>query len=216
MAAPASPQLYLITPPLDDAEAFSGPFEAALSATPIACAMIKLATPDEGTAKKIIRALSAIARAHDTALLVEGSPQMAVRADADGIHLRCQSETLERDLDEALQTLKPDRIVGAGLLKSKHDSMTAGERDIDYLMFGEPTADGYVPPFDQTLERVTWWAEIFKVPCVAYAGELDHVKQLADAGADFVALGDLVWADARGPTAALGEVHTLLKRKAKA
>ena len=43
-------------------------------------------------------------------------------------------------------------------------------------------------------ERVGWWAEIFETPCVAYAENIAAVAALADAGADFVALGDAVWA----------------------
>ncbi len=53
--------------------------------------------------------------------------------------------------------------------------MEAGERDIDYVMFGEPRADGFVPPLAQTIERAEWWAAIFNVPCVAYAPDLDSV-----------------------------------------
>ena len=61
-------------------------------------------------------------------------------------------------------------------------------------MFGEPGRDGVAPPLEATLERVGWWAEIFETPCVAYAARLEDVAALAAAGADFVALGDAVWA----------------------
>ena len=40
---------------------------------------------------------------------------------------------------------------------------------------------------------MTWWAELFEVPCIGYAASADEVRPLAQAGADFVALGDWIW-----------------------
>ena len=77
-------------------------------------------------------------------------------------------------------------------------AMTAGEADVDYLMFGEPRPDGYVPPLLTTLDQTRWWADIFNVPCVAYAATLDDVWPLVEAGAEFIALGDALWTDPRG------------------
>jgi thiamine-phosphate pyrophosphorylase len=55
-------------------------------------------------------------------------------------------------------------------------------------MFGEPETDGTRPAFDAIVERVAWWAELFELPCVAYAADPDEVAALAAAGADFVAI----------------------------
>jgi thiamine-phosphate pyrophosphorylase len=128
------------------------------------------------------------------ALLLDGHPDIVARADADGAHLTGIDAFIA-----ALDRLKPDRIAGAGGLKTRHDAMLAAERGADYLMFGEP--DGGQPPFDEVIERVAWWAELFELPCVGYAASLDEVGALAAAGADFVALGDFVFSDSRGPSA---------------
>ena len=62
--------------------------------------------------------------------------------------------------------------------------------------------------FDAVLERVAWWTEMFQVPCVAYAANVDEVEALARAGADFVAVGEAVWRDrARASRAAVGAAH---------
>jgi thiamine-phosphate pyrophosphorylase len=90
--------------------------------------------------------------------------------------------------------LKPDRIAGAGGLKTRHDAMIAGESGSDYVMFGEPDPTGRRPAFSAILDRVAWWAELFELPCVGYAGSFAEIEPLAVAGADFVALGDFVWA----------------------
>src|SRR5690606_37960414 len=82
---------------------------------------------------------------------------------------------------------------GVGGLHSRHDTMVAAESGVDFVMFGEPDASGKRPGFSALLERVSWWAEIFQLPCVAFASSIDEVKPLAGARADFVALGNAIW-----------------------
>jgi thiamine-phosphate pyrophosphorylase len=73
--------------------------------------------------------------------------------------------------------------------------MLAGELGADYVMFGEPDASGKSPSFEAVIERVTWWAGIFEIPCVAFAGTTDQAVELARVGADFIALGAALWSD---------------------
>jgi thiamine-phosphate pyrophosphorylase len=77
-------------------------------------------------------------------------------------------------------------------------------------MFGEPNADGTRPAAEHTLERVDWWAEIFNVPCVGYAGTLEEIGPLAEAGAEFVALSDAVWQHPAGPADAIKQANAIL------
>lgn len=207
-----SPSLYLITPRLTEALSFAPALEAALDAGVVACVLVLLDARDEGEARKIIRTLAPIAQDRGAALLVEDNVQLAQRAGADGVHIRTRGDENEPELKEAIRKLKPDGIVGAGGLKTRHDAMSAGELDVDYVMFGEPARDGYTPPSSGTLERVGWWAEIFNVPAVGYAGKLDQVAELAQAGADFVALGDAVWNDPRGPASAVRDAMAAIAR----
>src|SRR5919202_1185081 len=90
-------------------------------------------------------------QAKGVALLLDGHPELVARAGADGAHL-----TGIDALTEALDTLKPERIAGAGGLPTRHDAMLAGERGADYLMFGEP--GDRRPGVDEITERVAWWA----------------------------------------------------------
>src|SRR6202035_5562468 len=112
-----------------------------------------------------------------------------------------------------LPTLKPDRIAGAGGLRSRHDAMLAGEASADYVMFGEPDRRGGRPLLDAIEERLTWWSELFEQPCVGYAASLDEVAPLAHAGADFVALGDWIWTQAEAPAAAIAAAAGLLAER---
>jgi thiamine-phosphate pyrophosphorylase len=103
------------------------------------------------------------------------------------------------------------RIAGCGGLNSRHDAMLAAEAGADYVLFGEPDQAGHRPSLEAVAERVTWWAEIFEPPCVGFAATLVEVDVLAAAGADFVAVGDCIFDDIRGPAAALADAaHRLV------
>ncbi len=191
-------RLYLITPPLAAAQPFDAALKAALGAGDVACVLVRFATPDPGARKTIVRALTPFVQDFGAALLLAADPQLAARAGADGAHVTGVGETL----DQAIESLKPDRIVGVGGLDSRDACMAAGELDVDYLMFGG--LDDSMSPA-AVLERTQWWAEIFNVPCVAFAQSLTEVDALSNAGAEFIALDAAVWDDARGPAAAVAE-----------
>jgi thiamine-phosphate pyrophosphorylase len=114
-------------------------------------------------------------------------------------------------LDEALESMKPERIVGAGSLRTRDEAMTAGEKGADYVMFGEPRDGAPATALELLLERVDWWAEIFETPCVAYAETIEAAGRLARAGADFVALEGAVW-NAERPAEAAREAYSALSR----
>jgi thiamine-phosphate pyrophosphorylase len=203
-----TPRIYLLTPPLADATAFFPRLESALASADVACVLLDLRTRDPSDAKRVVRAVAPIVQRRDAALLVR-DPVLAARAGADGVHVAAGPE-FERDLRGVIESVKPERIVGVGNVRTKHDAMIAGELDADYVMFGDPSADGWTPPREAVLERVSWWAEIFNAPCVAYAADLADAAAFAAAGADFIALGDAIWSDARGPESALDRVKVAL------
>lgn len=191
------PRLYLVTPVVDDAAAFAGPLAAALAAGDVAAVLLRLAPGDERTLINAVKTLAPAVQQREAALILDGHGNLVARGGADGAHL-----TGTEAFEAALDMLKPDRIAGCGGLDTRHDAMLAAERGADYVMFGEPAADGRRPAFDLIEERVAWWAEVFEAPCVAYAGSLDEVAPLVAAGADFVALGDWIWSDAAANVAA--------------
>lgn len=186
------PRLVLVSPPLDDAATFVAPATAAARAGGVASLLVRLSATDPGRRKAIVRAVCEAVQPEGVAVIVVGDAQLAARADADGVHL----ESVGEELDAALKGLRPKRIVGVGRLPTRDEAMLAGEAEPDYLLFGEPAADGFVRPLDWRVERVGWWAEIFNLPCIGYAAAADEVAPLAAAGADFVALGDWLWREA--------------------
>ena len=198
--ARAAPRLYLVTPPLGDTGAIADSLAQALNATDIAAVLLRLQDGDEQALLARIQALRILIQSNGAALLLDGHAGLVARAEADGAHLTGTDALLA-----AVPSLKPALIAGCGGLATRHDSMVAGESGADYVMFGEPGADGSRPGFDAVIERVAWWSEVLTIPCVAYAENLDQAEALAQAGADFVAVGEAVWRDAN-------EIATAAKR----
>lgn len=199
------PRLYLVTPELDDAAAFAAALDPVLAAGNVAAVLLRLKEGDERRLINRAKSVIAAVQRRDIALLLDGRPELAARAGADGAHL-AGIEALR----DALPTLKPDRIAGVGALHSRHDAMLAGEANADYVMFGEPDRRGGRPSIEALEERLAWWAELFQPPCIGYAASAGEIRQLAQAGADFVALGEWIWTESGGAEKAVAEASETL------
>ncbi len=199
--------LYLITPALRLAESsrFAKVFAEVLGAAPVASALVRLAPGAESDAKAIIAPLLQSASSAGCAMLIENDARLAARLGADGVHVAGAGD----DLATAIESLKPERIVGAGSLRLRDDAMAAGEQGADYVMFGEPHGRAPAMTLELLTERVGWWAEIFETPCVAYAESIAAARELTRAGADFVALDEAIW-NAPSPIEAVRQAHRLL------
>jgi len=206
---PPLPRLYLVTPVAGDIGGLGETLGAMLATTDIAAVLLRLAPADERTQINRVKTLAPLVQENGAALLLDGLPGIVARSGADGAHLT----GIEAFLG-AMPNLKPDRIAGAGGLETRHDAMSAAEKGADYVMFGEPDADGTRPAFAAVCERVSWWADVFESPCVGYAGSMAEIAALAACGADFVAAGEFLFADPRGPAAAIEEAARVLAGEA--
>lgn len=195
-----APRLYLVTPELSDPGGVAEALAGALGAADVAAVLVRLSASDDRTLINRVKALAPTVQDRGAALLLDGHADIVARAGADGAHL-AGIEAFKA----ALAALKPARIAGCGGLKTRHDAMLAAEAGADYVMFGEPDTEGRRAPFDAIVERVAWWAELFEIPCVGFAATVDEIGPLAAAGADFVAVGDCIFGDARGPAAAVAQ-----------
>jgi thiamine-phosphate pyrophosphorylase len=202
-----TPRLYLATPVVDDPASLLAELPALLAAADVAAVLVRLKETDQRTMISRIKALAPIVQNAGAALLVDGHPEIVARGGADGAHLPGIAA-----LKEAMPSLKPDRIAGVGGLTTRHHSMDAGELGADYLLFGEPDANGQRPSAQAIAERLDWWAELFEPPCVGFAMSFEEAHDFAASGADFVLVGDFVWSVPRGPMAALIEVDAEIKK----
>ena len=213
-----APRLYLATPVVDDPSSLLANLPGLLAEADVAAVLLRLKTTDQRTMISRIKTLAPVIQDRGAALLLDGHVELVARAGADGAHL-----TGIEAMEDALPTLKPDRIAGVGGLTTRHDSMAAGEAGADYVLFGEPDASGQRPSVEAIAERLQWWAELFEPPCVGFAASRQEIGEFAAAGADFVLVGDFIWADPRGAAAALldaeqaiRQVQTAMSGKVKA
>jgi thiamine-phosphate pyrophosphorylase len=211
MPRPA-PRLYLATPAVEDPASLVATLPGLLSAADIAAVLLRLKQTDQRGTISRIKAVAPMVQGSGAALLLDGQLldgrlELIARGGADGAHLSGIAA-----LEQALPSLKPDRIAGVGGLATRHDSMTAGEFGADYVLFGEIDAEGRRPSHEAIAERLAWWAELFEPPCVGFATSLEEAHDFAASGADFVLVGDFVWSDPRGPKAALIEVDAAIKK----
>jgi thiamine-phosphate pyrophosphorylase len=204
-------RLFLITPRQIDLATFPATLEAALAAGDVASLLIAPEDVSDMVLQRIAEVLTPIGQQYGAAVLVRDDTRAAGRAKADGIHV----ETGPADLRAACLSFQPNRIVGAGALKTRDDAMAAGETGADYVFFGMLGAAEAPEPHPRSLDLTDWWVPLFEIPCVCLAGsDLASVDRVAAAGADFVALRDAVWADPRGPAAAVADACRRLEAAA--
>jgi len=199
------PRLYLVTPAAGDVKALAAELAAALEAAEIAAVLLRLPEGDDRSLINRIKVIAPVVQKSGAALILDGHPGIVARGGADGAHLDGVTA-----YEAAAGDLQPDRIAGAGGLNTRHDAMLVAEAGADYVMFGEPDADNERPSFDAVVERISWWSEVFEAPCVGYAASIDEIAPLAQAGADFVAIGDFVFSDPRGIAAAIADAASRL------
>jgi thiamine-phosphate pyrophosphorylase len=202
-----APRLYLATPEVDDPSRLVAELPELLAVADVAAVLVRLKETDQRTMISRLKQLAPAIQNAGAALLVEGHVELVARAGADGAHV-----TGIVALEEALPSLKPDRIAGIGGLATRHDSMAAGELGADYVLFGEPDAKGERPSMEAIAERLQWWDELFEPPCVGFAASLAEASEFAAVGADFVLVRDFIWADPRGAKAALIDAAQALQQ----
>lgn len=203
-----APRLYLATPLVTDPAQLASLLPELLGAADVAAVLLRLAPSDERGIIQRTKALVPAVQRGGAALLLDGHFEQVARGGADGANVSGVEA-----MQEAMPTLKPDRILGVGGLVTRHDAMTAGEAGADYVLFGEPDAKGERPSAEAICERLDWWAELFEPPCVGFAATLSEAHLFASAGADFVLVGDFIWQDSRGPQTALREAADALAQR---
>lgn len=195
-------RLYLITPPaITDVPDFVRQLEAALSAGDVAALQIRLKDVDANDIRAVTRALLPVAHAHNVAVLMNDHVELAKELRLDGVHIG-QSDMAYKD---ARRILGPQAMIGVTCHNSRHLAMEAAEAGADYVAFGAfyPTTTKTVEHMAE-LETLSIWQESMETPCVAIGGiTADNVAEVAQAGADFIAVSGAVWNHPEGPGAGL-------------
>ncbi|MGZ3375160.1 MAG: thiamine phosphate synthase [Phenylobacterium sp.] len=195
-------RLYLITPPrLDDLAAFGHVLAHALDAGDVAALQIRLKDVSDEIIAAAVDALAPIAASRGVAVILNDRPDLAARLGCDGVHVGQEDASLA----EARRLMGKDRMVGVTCHDSLHLAMEAAEGGADYVAFGAffPTTTKDASTHAE-LDLLTGWQLDMVVPCVAIGGiTVATARQVAAAGADFVAVSAGVWSYGDGPVAAV-------------
>ena len=202
-------QLYLISPPSIE-EDFSERLKAALDGGSVAAFQLRLKGLEEHAIARLAEPLQRLCEAYETAFIVNDSIGLAKRLGADGVHLGQG----DGDPREARQVLGASAQIGVTCHDSRHLAMEAGEAGADYVAFGAffptNTKDTIHRPDPSILG---WWSALFEIPCVAIGGITpENGPALVDAGADFLAVCNSVWAHPQGPRAAVAAFEDVMRR----
>lgn len=197
MADQDRPQIYLITPPELDLDAWPDQLAAVLDSAEIACLRIALATKDEDRILRAGDAIRQVAHARDVAVVIERHILLAERLGLDGVHLTDGARSVRK-----VRKDMPDAIIGAHCGTTRHEGLTAGENGADYVCFGPigttPLGDGSRAEFD----LFEWWSEIIEVPVVAEGALTAELVEKFGPVTDFFAIGEEIWSQ-DNPTSAL-------------
>jgi len=200
--APPPCRLYLITPPrLDDLAGFGRTLAHALDAGDVAALQVRLKGVADEIVAAAVDALMPIAAARGVAVILNDRPDLAARLGCDGVHVGQD----DAPLAEARRAVGKDRMVGVTCHDSLHLAMEAAEGGADYVAFGAffPTATKAAPTRADP-ELLAGWQQAMLVPCVAIGGiTVATARELAAAGADFLAVSAGVWSHGDGPAAAV-------------
>jgi thiamine-phosphate pyrophosphorylase len=198
MADADRPQIYLVTPPAFDLDAFPDRLAVVLDAVDVACLRLSLASRDEDTVARAADALRALAHARDIPLVIERHVQLVTGLGLDGVHLTDGA----RSIRTVRKDLGADAIIGAACGTTRHEGMNAAEAGADYVSFG-PVGDTSLGDGSRAdADLFQWWSEMIEVPVVAEGALTPALVAALAPVTDFFAFGDEVWG-ADDPAAAL-------------
>lgn len=200
-----SAQIFLIAPADAEAATFVGALEGALASTGVSALLLPRGNRGENAYKDFVKLVAPVAQAEGCAVLIEGEPGWVRLLGVDGLHVLGSAKAIAAT-KTAAAALKPQMIVGAGPATTRHDAMSLGELDIDYVMFGPLSG----PLSEEARDMASWWAQTMEVPAVL-CDPLADGETVDPAGCEFVAVGESVWKAPQGAAIALSEIAQRLE-----
>ncbi len=208
-------RLYLVSPPQIALADFTNKLKDAFSGGDVASFQLRLKNASDDEIVKAAEILLPICHEHEAAFILNDRADLAVRCNADGVHLGQD----DMPIKEARKIVGADRIIGMSAHASKHLAMEAGEQGADYVAFG-----AFYPTNSKPKEKIgkwgsptpdilSWWQETMVLPCVAIGGITPaNCTPLIKAGADFIAAITSIWSHEKGPGKAVEEFNEAIER----
>lgn len=204
-------RLVLIAPAITDDTELEAAVAAAIRGGDVATLIIPQYGLDEASFQKRAERLVPLGQGADVAVIIAGDSRIAGRSGADGLHV---SEGLQAAA-EAIEKFTPKQIVGVGNVKDRHGALEYGELRPDYVFFGRLDGDIKPEAHGKVLSLAEWWAALVEIPCIAMGGtSIASALEVAETGADFVAMREAVFGHPGGAALAIAEINAMLAEKA--
>jgi thiamine-phosphate pyrophosphorylase len=176
-------RLYLQFP-MQPSATLSNRLVHVLDSTDTACVLLCAdQSPLDETAAELIE----FVQGRGLACLIAGDATDAARLKADGVHLEADPTIYSA----ARKRLGPQANIGTACGLNRHDAMLLAELGADYVAFDAGDVSDAINPLS---ELISWWSEIFVVPCVAWnVSTAEDAARYAAVGADFVAPALDLW-----------------------
>ena len=191
--------LYAITPDCADTALLLGQANAAILGG-AQTLQYRNKTADKALRFEQASALNALCHVRETLFIVNDDIDLAIRINADGVHLGAQDATIA----SARATLGSDKIIGVSCYDDLNRAHDAAARGANYVVFGSffasPTKPGAARPSLDLLRRAR---RQLSLPLVAIGGiDLQSARSVITAGADAVAVISALFAAADTEAAA--------------
>ena len=204
-------RLVLVVPDLADINEQALQVGNALKGGDVASVIIPQYALDDVTFQKHAEKLVPIIQDAGAAALICGDSRVAGRVKADGLHIAGNAEAIA----EAMTAHSPKMIVGGGNAKERHSALDIGEHRPDYIFFGKFDGDIKPEAHPKNLALAEWWSSMIEIPCIAMGGtDPQSALEVAEAGAEFVALRLAVFAEPSQAAIIVAQVNALLDEKA--
>lgn len=181
------PGICLLTPANISPDFLTGALALALELSAVEVVILTRAT-QAAAPGRLLQDLRAMTERHGKVFLVEDTIELASKLEAEGV--------LVADADKigaVREMMGREAMVGVNCGLSRHAAMEAGEAGADFVGLGDNRPD--LENADDLAAHISWWSALFEVPSVALgAADVCQAGQYLEAGADFLGLGDPIWA----------------------
>lgn len=204
-------RLVLIVPDIADAEEKARVVGDALKGGDVASVIIPQYSLDDTSFQKHVELLVPVIQDHGAAALVVDNSRVAGRAKADGLHISGNAAALA----EAIEKHVPKMIVGGGNAMDRHHALEIGELQPDYVFFGRLDGDIKPEAHSKNLALGEWWSSMIEIPAIVMGGQdPSSAVAVSEAGVEFVALREAVFADPAQAASIVARVNAELDEKA--
>ena len=157
--------------------------------TELTPACVLICGSDDLLEVSVLDSLIDLIQSAGAACLIENNIAASADLGADGVHIAAE----ESLYSEAREALGGSANIGVACGLVRHNAMELAELGADYVAFAA-SASGDTAEFEALSETISWWSEIFVVPCVAWdVADAAKAAALTERGADFIAPPATIW-----------------------